>query len=229
MNLGARLEPDCRGGREKLSEKEDDCRHNVLLDSDGRESVNPQSPRVVYNFCMKSFWIFSALTAGALAFGVSQDRPLLDLAILAAGGLLAWTLVEYLLHRLVFHREIRNARLREILSGQHIAHHNEPRDPAHIFVRTPNAIATSLLIAGALLLFSRSLFSTAGILSGLWMGFLYYEWVHYRVHRTASEGMLISRQRRRHFDHHFRDAERSFGVTTPLWDYVFGTRGPTSR
>jgi sterol desaturase/sphingolipid hydroxylase (fatty acid hydroxylase superfamily) len=63
-----------------------------------------------------------------------------------------------------------------------------------------------------------------GALSGVWAGFLYYEAVHYRVHLTRGQGRFIGRQRRAHFHHHFRAPDRCFGVTTPLWDYVFGTR-----
>ena len=30
-------------------------------------------------------------------------------------------------------------------------------------------------------------------------------------------------QRRNHMVHHFKRPHQLFGVTTPLWDYVFGT------
>jgi sterol desaturase/sphingolipid hydroxylase (fatty acid hydroxylase superfamily) len=66
----------------------------------------------------------------------------------------------------------------------------------------------------------------AGVLkfmAGFWAGYAYYETVHYRIHFTAGEGWLLRRQRRAHFRHHFTNATRNFGVTTPLWDWVFQT------
>ena len=60
-------------------------------------------------------------------------------------------------------------------------------------------------------------------MTGIWFGFLYYEYVHYRVHITAGNAGLLARQRRTHFHHHFANPEQCFGVTTPLWDYVFRT------
>ena len=65
---------------------------------------------------------------------------------------------------------------------------------------------------------------TTGITLGVWAGFLYYEWVHYRVHISSSVRGLNS-HRRRHFAHHFVNDRTGFGVTSPLWDVVFGTYG----
>ncbi|PYR86413.1 MAG: hypothetical protein DMG18_02830 [Acidobacteria bacterium] len=73
-----------------------------------------------------------------------------------------------------------------------------------------------------------SAFSAAGVITGIWTGFLYYEAVHYRVHFSLSESGFIARQRRRHFYHHFTNNKRGFGVTSPLWDHVFGTTLPRS-
>ena len=73
----------------------------------------------------------------------------------------------------------------------------------------------------------RSLFAdpihAALVMTGLWSGFLYYEWVHYKVHLSASTWGFLGRQRRQHFMHHFAEPNRRFGVTSPLWDFVFGT------
>jgi len=47
--------------------------------------------------------------------------------------------------------------------------------------------------------------------------------VHYRVHVGDANRGWIARQRRMHFHHHFRNSKQSFGVTTPIWDYIFKT------
>src|SRR5262245_35956039 len=132
-------------------------------------------------------------------------------------GLVFWTLIEYLLHRFVFHR------FRGIVGSYHLEHHAAPRDLRYIFVQKSWAIGISALLILALWGVTGNLLQTVGLMGGIWAGYLYYESVHYRVHFTASEGWWIARQRRAHFRHHFHDARKGFGVTTPIWDYVFRT------
>ena len=85
-------------------------------------------------------------------------------------------------------------------------------------------IVVSSILYGLLYAITGSVLSAAVILAGIWTGFLYYESVHYRVHFSLSGSGLVGRQRRAHFYHHFTNNKRCFGVTSPLWDYVFRTR-----
>ena len=172
-----------------------------------------------------SFWIFPGLSIAAISvtFRQSSAASLMDLFWLIPVGVLGWTILEYGLHRFVFHREIENGFLRSLLNASHFQHHDLPREREHILVKPPYALVISALLVGFVALACRNAFWTAGILSGVWAGFLYYEAVHYRVHATSSNGWVLARQRHAHFYHHYHDSKRCFGVTTPLWDYVFGT------
>jgi sterol desaturase/sphingolipid hydroxylase (fatty acid hydroxylase superfamily) len=175
----------------------------------------------------RSFWIFPLL-ASFLLYLTSLGEPksrFNDLFWLMPVGILIWTLLEYALHRFVFHIQfpLRDPRLREIVNASHLAHHASPRDPRRLLVHPLYGLAISTVLYAGLLALSRNAFSAAGIVAGIWTGFLYYESVHYRVHFSLSESGFIARQRRRHFYHHFTNNKRCFGVTSPLWDYVFGT------
>jgi sterol desaturase/sphingolipid hydroxylase (fatty acid hydroxylase superfamily) len=132
-------------------------------------------------------------------------------------GLILWTLIEYLLHRFIFHR------FRGFVGSFHMEHHVTPGNLKYLFVRRPYAIGVSVLAIAVIGFITGSFLQTAGLIGGIWTGYLYYESVHYRIHFTSGEGWLIARQRRAHFRHHFHDAKRCFGVTTPVWDYVFRT------
>ena len=178
----------------------------------------------------RSFWIFPLL-ASFLLYLSSRGEPksrFNDLFWLMPAGILIWTLLEYALHRFVFHIQfpLRDPRLREIVNASHLAHHASPRDPTKLLVRPLYGLTISTVLYAALLALSRNAFWAAGIMTGVWTGFLYYEAVHYRVHFSSSESCFIARQRRRHFYHHFTNNKRSFGVTSPLWDHVFGTTLP---
>jgi sterol desaturase/sphingolipid hydroxylase (fatty acid hydroxylase superfamily) len=180
----------------------------------------------------RSFWIFP-LAGAVLLFFTSRSEPQSrapDLLRHIASGLLIWTFLEYLLHRFVFHTRIpiRNPRLRYIVNASHLGHHASPRDPNQLLVLPAFGAAISLLLFGLFAAISRSWYSAAGVMTGVWAGFLYYEAVHYRVHFSLAGGGMVAWQRKAHFYHHFTNNRRCFGVTSPIWDYVFGTTRPTS-
>jgi sterol desaturase/sphingolipid hydroxylase (fatty acid hydroxylase superfamily) len=187
----------------------------------------------------RSFWIFPlvAIVLLVISSGAEPRSRRLDLLWLIPAGALIWTLLEYGLHRFIFHLQIpaQNPRLREFVEALHLDHHASPRDPGKVLVRPTYGLLVSTVLYGLVYGLSGSLFSASGIMAGIWGGFLYYEAVHYRVHFSLSAAGLIARQRRSHFHHHFTDSNRCFGVTSPVWDYVFGTslrkpgRGPAAR
>ena len=172
----------------------------------------------------RSFWIFPLLALPLLYF-TGRDAHGRDLFWLMPAGILIWTLLEYALHRFVFHIQIPvpNPRLHEIVNASHLSHHASPRDPDKILVHPWYGLVISLILYGLLFAIVRNAFFTSGIMTGIWIGFLYYEAVHYRVHCSLSPSGFIARQRRGHFYHHFTNNKRCFGVTSPLWDYVFRT------
>ena len=71
------------------------------------------------------------------------------------------------------------------MNSSHLAHHASPRDPTKLLVHPLYGLAISTVLYIALLALSRNAFSAAGIMTGIWTGFLYYEAVHYRVHFGA--------------------------------------------
>lgn len=139
-------------------------------------------------------------------------------AVLGTGaGLAVWTLAEYWLHRGPMHRP----GARDPLGSQHRAHHIDPgaTDPR---ARTAGVLGMALLGAVA----TRPLVSTDarfadGAALGWAMGYAAYDRLHWNVHHRAPRRPDDAR-RRRHLDHHVHP-RRNFGVTTSLWDRVFGT------
>ncbi len=172
-----------------------------------------------------SFWMYPLLSLALLAvaarWGGPTGRPLLLLAV----GLGLWTLLEYALHRFVFHWRPANRRLKRFLAGLHLRHHGDPRNEGAILVRPGYSLTVSAIMLAVLWLALGGFGSAVWVLTGAWIGFLYYETVHYRIHKSKRSGGLLGLQRRAHFYHHFVDDDRCFGVTSPVWDWVFGTYG----
>jgi len=173
----------------------------------------------------RSFWIFPILSAVLLWSTAPENHEGLGSQLFWswAVGLLLWTIIEYFFHRVLLHVRLNNPTLQGLLNGQHTAHHTAPRDPSKILVKPLFGVLISAAIYGFLFWITGSAFRSAGVITGIWTGFLYYELVHYRVHMSLTHSSLLQWQRRAHFYHHFSNSSECFGVTTPLWDYVFGT------
>src|SRR5437870_156111 len=104
----------------------------------------------------RSFWIFPLLAA-VLLYVTSQTEPQSrfgELLWLFPAGAFLWTLLEYGLHRFVFHVQIplRNPRLRDIVNASHLGHHASPRDPKKLLVRTPYGLVISAVLYGLIAL-----------------------------------------------------------------------------
>ena len=143
--------------------------------------------------------------------------PLGRLLWLVPIGVLSWTFLEYVLHRFVLHA-------RGLDFTGHGVHHDEPKDPDKILVQPLLGLLASLPVFAILLALTPGVFAAAAVMTGIWTGFLYYESVHYRIHVSTKNSPLLQWQRRSHFHHHFTDSGRCFGVTSPVWDRIAGTR-----
>jgi sterol desaturase/sphingolipid hydroxylase (fatty acid hydroxylase superfamily) len=163
------------------------------------------------------FLIFPPLVlmATLLAFrGSMPPQPVMWLVVYAA-GLVAWTFIEYLLHRALFHHA-------PILSAIHERHHHAPND----LIGTPgwaSVLIGVIAFAGpcwAALGFDLGTAATAGLVTG----YLWYVFVHYATHHWRPRpGSYLYRARMRHAQHHHFSHSGNFGVTTVFWDQVFGT------
>lgn len=152
-------------------------------------------------------------------------QTLLAASTIAAGlGAVGWTLTEYLLHRFSFH----GASARGLGAREHRRHHAQVDYFAPSWQKALAALpATAVVLPLAVL--------TAGVQLGLCFtaGFLgmyvLYEFLHRRAHTHPPRGRYGRWLRRNHFAHHFMDPRRAHGVTTPIWDLVFGTRLESER
>jgi sterol desaturase/sphingolipid hydroxylase (fatty acid hydroxylase superfamily) len=167
--------------------------------------------------------IYSPIILGLTFYGVSLNGAVVTLAGLVL-GYLAWTLTEYFGHRYLFHTVFPlpfglGPRFQFLIHG---VHHIYPNDPLRL-VMPPLLSAPIMLIALSIirLLFGAN-FSWP-VLAGFMTGYVIYDCVHFWTHHgqpTSEFGKLVKRL---HMLHHFRDAEKGFGVHAIWWDYVFGT------
>lgn len=136
-------------------------------------------------------------------------------------GLLSWTLLEYILHRFVFHYEPKTAFGKKIHFFTHGVHHDYPRDSTRL-VMTPSF---SLPIGVAVYFLFNFLYGiyASGAIAGIVTGYVAYDTIHFATHHLPLNSRLGRFLKQYHMKHHYTDGNRSFGVSTPLWDYVFRT------
>jgi 4-hydroxysphinganine ceramide fatty acyl 2-hydroxylase len=58
--------------------------------------------------------------------------------------------------------------------------------------------------------------------AGGFMGYVLYDCTHYFLHHVKLPSYLKS-VKEYHLDHHYKNYELGFGVTSKFWDWVFGT------
>jgi sterol desaturase/sphingolipid hydroxylase (fatty acid hydroxylase superfamily) len=131
-------------------------------------------------------------------------------------GLFVFSFVEYVVHRWVFHSPA------SFLSPMHQTHHRSPRKPSAAPCLTSAAIA---FVLWAVLSVAVGQQIACFFLCGLLGGYFCYAALHHLEHNTPINFLPFRWLKRRwafHSTHH-RLLEANYGVTTSLWDHVFGT------
>ena len=141
-------------------------------------------------------------------------------------GMFFWSLFEYAIHRFAFHFFAESERAKKIVYVIHGNHHEYPRDKERLFMPpVPSLILSSTifllmyLIAG---LFGAGFYVFA-FFPGFIIGYLIYGSMHYAIHAWNPPFKWMKPLWRNHHLHHYKNTELGFGVSSTLWDHVFGT------
>ena len=136
-------------------------------------------------------------------------------------GMFSWSLAEYLMHRYVFHFEGQNKLVRAVHYAMHGYHHEVPHDHKHLFMPPLPALFILALFFGIFypILWGNTWF----FLPGFEIGYLTYSLIHYTIHRRVPKNKFLNKLWLHHANHHYKNHDRSFGVSSQLWDKIFGT------
>jgi len=144
------------------------------------------------------------------------------------GAMFFWTFFEYFFHRYINHLDEYfpdSKWAHSIAHTIHGIHHEYPRDKERLMMPPiPGLIIVSLLYIG----FESALGDlTYVFMPGFMTGYLIYASIHIMVHKRHIPSFLKT-QYRHHALHHYKYPNKAFGVSTTLWDRVFGTMPPKS-
>jgi sterol desaturase/sphingolipid hydroxylase (fatty acid hydroxylase superfamily) len=172
------------------------------------------SPVALY-FLAASLWGVEGYAGAAQAVG----RVLI--------GWFIWTLVEYLLHRFIFHFHPRTERFKRLFFLAHGVHHAQPLCRTRLVMPPVISIPIGIAFFGIfhfvldVVLLRPQWF--APVYAGFVIGYIAYDMMHYTLHHAQAKNAYILMCRRQHMQHHGTCPGMRFGVSSPVWDYVFGT------
>jgi len=136
----------------------------------------------------------------------------------ALAGAASWTAAEYGLHRFAMH-EMRG---RGLPSVEHLKHHADVTYFSPTSKKIASAAGTTAVAYPVAVAVAGRRWATA-FSAGLIAMYFGYEVAHRRTHTHPPRNRYGRWARRSHLHHHFGAPMRNFGVTSPVWDRLWGT------
>ena len=140
-------------------------------------------------------------------------------------GLFIWTITEYLLHRFLFHYELKGRIGERIHFIFHGVHHDYPSDRLRLVLPPAVSIPLAAIFYGlfSIVLSKGQLYS---FFPGFILGYLFYDITHYAIHHFNFKHPVWKKIKQHHMLHHYSDPNKGYGVSSAFWDKIFHTNFP---
>jgi len=192
-----------------------------LFESHYLEMLTKTHPLVIWFLYMPLILFMLGFAHIRLEFSIGY------MAIIFFGGMLGWTLFEYVMHRFVFHFVADSPRAQRIIYVMHGNHHEYPRDKERLFMPpVPSLIIASIVFYLVKLAMGNNVFM---FFPGFVFGYLIYGTMHFAIHAWNPPYKWMKPLWRNHHLHHYKNERQGFGVSTTLWDRIFGTMFDLSK
>lgn len=145
-----------------------------------------------------------------------------DIGLMLLAGLVVWTLAEYSLHRFVFHFKAKSKAGKWFVYLFHGNHHDDPKDKTRLVMPPAGAIPIMALLWGLFSLFVPHPWIEPFMASFI-VGYLVYDYIHYSTHHFPMKNPVAKFLKHYHLKHHYAGETGRYGVSSPLWDWVFGS------
>ena len=179
------------------------------------EYLTKTHPLVIWGMYLPVLILLPYYSLNTLSFDV------IKVALVFLGGMFFWSLFEYVMHRFVFHYVAESEQGKKLNYILHGNHHEYPRDKERLFMpAAPSLIISSILFLLMYLALGKNVFP---FFPGFMFGYLIYGSMHYAIHAWNPPFKWMKGLWRNHHLHHYKQQQRGFGVSSTLWDHVFGT------
>ena len=202
----------------------------VIPKNKGRKQLfnNPILERLTRTHISIPITIFIIYSASLLVYSIMsvQTLSILETVMFFFIGFFTFTLVEYLMHRYLFHIGTGTPRREKFQYTLHGVHHEYPKDKERLAMPPVMSITLSTALLFIFKLFIGDV--VFAFLPGFLVGYAGYLVMHYIQHIFKAPKGFFNSWWANHSVHHYKDQTKAYGVTSPLWDYVFGTM-PTKK
>lgn len=176
--------------------------------------VHPATPLIV----------FVPVIIYMIYLSVTLQFTILQIAEWFVFGLVFWTFAEYALHRFVFHFTPHGAFMERMHFMFHGVHHDYPMDSRRLVM--PPAISIPLSALFYWLFVAVVDNRAVPMWTGFMTGYLFYDMTHYAIHHFQMRSPFWLAIKNHHIKHHFQDSTKGYGVSSPIWDYIWKTTFP---
>jgi dihydroceramide fatty acyl 2-hydroxylase len=206
-------------------DKSKDPKSIRLFESDFLEFFTHISPITIM-----VLWVPVIALLLATSFLSTPSRVLPWYIAIAFGiGLIGWTLAEYTLHRFLFHYQAKTPKAERIFFLFHGIHHAQPQDKTRLVMPFPVSAPMALIFYGLFTLvvgvFLKAPLWVNPMSAGFMAGYLTYDLTHYATHHFSMRRGYAKFIKRYHMAHHYKSPNTRYGVSSPIWDWIFRTCG----
>jgi sterol desaturase/sphingolipid hydroxylase (fatty acid hydroxylase superfamily) len=200
--MDSSLKPQSKGTKQLF--------RNPVLEKLSRTHISV--PLIIF-FSYSAALLYWSITHTSLSIGTT--------VVMFFVGMLAFTWVEYNVHRYLFHMGANSEQRAKVQYTLHGVHHEFPKDKERLAMPPIVSITISTLL---LFLFRLVLGDLVfSFLPGFLVGYAGYLSIHYMVHSFQPPKNFLKFLWINHGIHHYKNGEEVFGVSSPLWDYIYGT------
>lgn len=156
---------------------------------------------------------------------LSFQEPMLSLLTgvgMFLTGVAMWTVTEYVLHRFVFHYHPTSEFGKKIHFLFHGVHHDYPNDSNRLVMPPGVSIPLAFLFYFSFKALM-PMYMLYPYFAGFVFGYLCYDMLHYALHHVEMKGKFWIALKTHHLKHHFKDPDKGYGVSSPIWDIVAGS------
>ena len=186
-----------------------------LFESKYLEMLTKTHPLIIWGLYLPIIGYMLYYSNQVLEFSIGR------VALVFFGAMFFWSFFEYVMHRFMFHFASDNPKVMRVVYVMHGNHHEYPRDKQRLFMPPVPSLILASVIFAAQYLFLRE--HTFMFFPGFILGYLIYGSMHYAIHAWNPPFKFMKPVWRNHHLHHYKSDEKGFGVSSSMWDRIFGT------
>ena len=196
-----------------VSNKDETVRmfENKIMEALSR--VHPAVPLIIY-LPLVTYFLYLSISTYSVSF--------VNIFFLVVAGIFVWTFIEYVLHKYIFHFEATSEFGKKIHFIFHGVHHDYPSDSRRLVMPPSVSIPLAALFYFIFMYLVGEVY-VLPFFSGFIIGYLFYDLTHYAIHHFNMHNKFWLEIKNHHMLHHYHDQDKGYGVSSPLWDLVFGS------